>query len=104
MKAYFKLKCYLHKFTNIKVSHQIELFDKLVLPILNYGAETWGYNIATKIERVHLLFCKQLLGVKTQTQNNFIYGELGRLPLRLNRLVIIIKYWFKILRCEKEVH
>jgi hypothetical protein len=102
MKAYFKLKCYLHKFTNIKVSHQIELFDKLVLPILNYGAETWGYNIATKIERVHLLFCKQLLGVKTQTQNNFIYGELGRLPLRLNRLVIIIKYWFKILRCENK--
>ena len=25
-----------------------------------------------------MLFCKQLLGVKTSTQNDFIYGELGR--------------------------
>lgn len=100
MKAYYRLKSLLTNLPGMKVSHTIDLFDKLVLPILNYGAEVWGYNIATKIERVHLLFCKQLLGVKTQTQNSLVYGELGRMPLRQLRLVKIIKYWFKILQSE----
>ena len=52
MKAYYKQKGYLYKFVNVKVSHKIELFDKLVLAILKYGTETWGYNIARKLKRV----------------------------------------------------
>jgi hypothetical protein len=31
-----------------------------------------------KIFLVHFKFCKHLLGVKPQTQNNFMYGELCR--------------------------
>ena len=34
---------------------------------------------ATHIECVHLQFCKRLLEVKKTTQNNFVYGELGRI-------------------------
>ena len=44
-----------------------------------------------------MLFCKQLLGVKTSTQNDFIYGELGRTNYYTRRLFSIIKYWFKVL-------
>ena len=44
--------------------HKLELFDKLVLPILTYGCEVWGFHTAISIERVHLQFCKRLLGVK----------------------------------------
>ena len=36
-----------------------------------------------KLEHVHLHFYKEILGVRKQTQNNLIYGELGRYPLRL---------------------
>ncbi len=50
-----------------------------------------------QIERVHLQFCKSLLGVKRSTQNDFVYGELGRTPLIQRRYFIIIKYWFKLL-------
>ena len=78
LKALFKLKSNLVKFTNISVSHSLELFDKLIEPILNYGCEVWGLNNSIQIERIHLRYCKQVLGVRTQTQNNFIYGELGR--------------------------
>ena len=81
MKAIFKLKSYLYKFTNLSIVHMLDLFDKLILPILNYGSEVWGFTNVNKIERVHLQFCKQLLGVRQQTQNTFIYGELGRHPL-----------------------
>ena len=48
----------------------LSLFDKLVTPILNYGSEVWGFCKANQIERVHLQFCKNLLGVKQSTQNN----------------------------------
>ena len=63
---------YLHKFTSLSVQHRLDLFEKLITPILNFaqGACT---------ERVHLQFCKRLLGVKRCTQNDFVYGELGRM-------------------------
>jgi hypothetical protein len=42
--------------------------------ILNYGCEIWGLKETNVIERIHLQYCKQLLGVRAQTQNNFVYG------------------------------
>ena len=66
------------------------LFDKLILPILNYNGEVWGFSKADVIERIHLRFCKQLLGVRVQLQNNFIYRELGRTSLRNSRPVTIM--------------
>ena len=46
-------------------------------------------------------FCKQLLGVKTSTQNDFIYGELGRTDYYTKRIYIIIKYWFKVVYADE---
>ena len=51
-------------------------------------------------ERVYLQFCKKLLGVKKFTQNDFVYGELGRVPLKNDIFYMIISYWFKILESE----
>ena len=45
-------------------------------------------------------FVKKILGVKKCTQNDFIYGELGRTSLSVGRCYIIIKYWLKILMCD----
>ena len=42
LKAIFKLKSYVSKFTDLSVFHMLDLFDKLILPILNYGSEMWG--------------------------------------------------------------
>ena len=44
-----------------------------------------------------MLFCKQPLGVKTSTHNDFIYGELGSNNYYNRRLFSIIKYWFKVI-------
>ena len=41
---------------------------------------------------MHLKCCKQLLGVKQTTQNDFVYGELGRYPLIVHRQYRIIKF------------
>ena len=63
LKAIFKLKSLVNKFTDFVVSHMLGLFDKLILPILNYSGEVWEFSKADVIERIHLRFCKQLLGV-----------------------------------------
>ena len=64
---------------------------------MNYGSEVWGFHKSQAIERVHLRFLKQILGVRQQTCNMIVYGELGRVPLYLLRKVRIVKYWYKIL-------
>ena len=69
----------------------MELFDKLISPILNYGSEVWGFHDAPEIEKVHLKFCKNILGVKTSVQTDFVYGELHRLPMKYARTINILK-------------
>lgn len=95
-KAIFILSKYLTKFVNVPPSHVLELFDKLISPILCYGSEVWGFNKGKDIEKVHLQFCKRILAVKQCTQNDFVYGELGRTTFQNKHYLNIIKYWIKV--------
>ena len=95
--ALFKLYKDLHHLHNPKMHFQCELFDKIIIPICDYGCEVWGFHKTPAIERVHLQFCKRILHVKKSTANVFVYGELGRFPLAVNRHLKIIKYWLKII-------
>jgi len=52
LKAIFKLNNFI--FTDITVKHKLDLFDKLVLPVLTYGSEVWGFNHGCAVERIHL--------------------------------------------------
>ena len=81
----------------ISLIESIQLFDTFVTSILNYGGQIWGLNKSKAIERIHLKFLKGLLRVKITTSNAGVYGELGRYPIYINRFVLAIKYWFKIL-------
>ena len=100
MKAIYKLRQCLSKFPTLSVKHRLEIFDKLIYPVLSYGSEVWGLFNSPQLERVHLNFCKELLGVRTQTQNNFVYGELGRTSLFSRRSVNVIRYWLKIVNMQ----
>lgn len=50
--------------------------------------------------KLRLYICN-LLGVKQCTQNDFIYGELGRVSFQNKRYFSIIKYWLKIILCNE---
>ena len=63
---------------SLDISDKVRLFDSMVLPILCYGSEVWGFHKAVDIERVHTNFLKQLLSARQQTSNVCIYGETGR--------------------------
>ena len=43
LKAVFTLNKYLFNFTALSPLHKLELFDKLVSPILNFGCEVWDF-------------------------------------------------------------
>ena len=100
-KAVFTLYKRINTFKNLKTSVCIDLFDKFISPILNYSSEVWDFHKAKEIEQVHLNFCKGLLHVKRTTQNDFVYGELGRYPMYIFRYCRIISYWLKIITGKK---
>ena len=81
---------------HLNITEKNKLFDSMILPILNYGCEVWGFHPAPNVEALHLIFLKQILMVKPQTSSAAIYGELGRVPLIVKRKERILKYWFKI--------
>ena len=101
LKAIFKLNKYLYKFTDLLPKHILDLFDKLIMPILMFSSEVWGFYKAPQVERTYLSFCKRLLNVKASTQNDFVYGELGRQSLISYRMFSVIKYWLKICTCPE---
>ena len=63
---------------------------------MNYTNIVWSFSQANAIERVHLQFYKNILGVKKNTQNVFVYEELGRTKYITRRYFDIVKYWFKV--------
>lgn len=44
----------------------------MITPVLSYASEVWGFVQGNAIEKVHLQFFTQILGVERNTQNNFI--------------------------------
>lgn len=98
-KALFSLNSLFEK-VSLNVTEKLKLFDTMVSPILTYGSEVWGFHAAPDIERIHLKFMKRILGVRPQTTNAAVYGELGRVPLNIVRKERVLKYWFKIIKTE----
>jgi hypothetical protein len=80
---------------------QCHMFDTMVVPILLYGSEVWGYENLNIIESLHLKFCKILLNVKNTTSNCCVYGELGREPLDLSAHTRMICFWSRIITAKQ---
>lgn len=80
----------------LSVKLQLELFDKLIKPILLCGCEVWGFGKIEILERIHLKFCKTLLNLKSTTPNYLVYGELGRYPINIDIKVRCITFWGRL--------
>ena len=78
------------------------MFDTLLKPILTYGSEIWGTANYDVIEKFYLKFLKQVLGVKATTNTCMIYAETGRHPMSIAVQKSVIKYWLKVIQCEKK--
>lgn len=82
---------------NLPVDLQCDLFDAMVVPILLYGSEVWGFQTVDQINVFHRKFLKCLLRVNKGTPNCMIYGELGRKSLDTFIEKRMINFWIRIL-------
>ena len=87
-------KCYL------SVKTLLELFQKIISPILVYGAEVWRYEYCKQIENVQTKFCKRIIGLSSSSSTVTALGECGTLSLCCIYYVKCIKYWLKILNMD----
>ena len=117
LKAYYKLsKELLSENPEVKIS--LHVFDHTIVPILLYGSEIWGsFNTFTArfrnerlsldqvfsklcCEKLHVKFCKLILGVHKKAPNFGVMSELGRFPLHFNLTKTMLQYWFRLENLE----
>ena len=80
---------------------QLKLFDVLISPTLTYGAEKWGFGNLKIIEKIHLQFCKIILGVRISTPKVMVYGETVRFSLEINIKMKMVSFWYKMVSCTQ---
>ena len=85
----------------LSIKLQLELFDKMIKPILLYGSEIWGFGKNDILERIQLKFYKILLNLKSSTPNYMVYGETGRMPIDIDIKIRCICFWYKLV-CGKQ--
>ncbi len=122
-KALFKLfKSFGNYTPDIKTS--LHLFDSMIKPILLYGSEVWGaycYKFDTLIdmntqnnsawktriyqqtafEKMHLRWCKYILGVHSKSSNLAVTSDLGRYPLFTDIFTGMVKFWLRLQNYDK---
>ena len=99
LKAYFKMKNKMGLSFRKYPIVTIKLFQTLIQPILLYASDFWGVLKTPNnnpFEKIHMKFCKELLGVKIQTTNIGVLLELGQLPLSIYANKNAIKNWVRI--------
>ena len=79
-KALFSMLKSTNRFVNLNPGTTMDVFDKLITPVLCYAAEVWGFHAGPDIERLHLKFSKQVLGVKRCTQNDLCMVNWAEFP------------------------
>ena len=80
-RALFAIKSKKDKF-NLPADIMLDLFDKMILPILLYGCEIWGFADLEPIELFFRKFLRYILKANNQTANCMVYGETGKLHLK----------------------
>jgi hypothetical protein len=89
------------------VGVKCHLFDSLVRPIINYGCEVWAPSVMARgdsfiagvreeLEKFHIAFIRQCLGVRKSTPTAVLMHEMGRLPLAFSWLRQVLHFQNKI--------
>ena len=92
MQALFSICATLKKSLFFNVETQCADFDTYVTSVLLYGSEIWGLHKSGEVEKVHVNFCRKILGVGSKTAINFMYCELDRVPSTVKMKLRMFKY------------
>ena len=75
-----------------------DFYHTMILPILLYGCELWGFENVEQIEVFHRKYLRNTLQVRISTPNAMVYGELGRYELRYMIWQRMANFWKSIER------
>ena len=78
------------------VDLSIELFNQLVVPVLTYGCEVWGFSDLNQMEILQRKFIKTILCLNNRTPNNMVYGESGEYPLSCIVNMRMINFYMRL--------
>ena len=80
-----------------------QLFDTLVRPVLSYACELWVVNTnRQKLELLHRMFLKCVLGVRQTTATFAVLAEFGRYPLEVFWWQQAIKYYERLVATDED--
>ena len=78
-----------------------KLFNTNVVPIIDYGAEIWGYTTNPMAENVQRKAMRIFLGVHKYAANDFLNGDMGWYPSKLRRKVTMLRYWNRLINMKE---
>ncbi len=82
---------------HLPIDVQLHLFDSMVMPVLIYGCEIWGYEKVEPIEKLQLKFFRYILHLKNSTPICMMRGELGKMPIECEIQKRLINFWAKLI-------
>jgi hypothetical protein len=88
----------------LSVTGGIRIFEGIVRPILEYGCQIWpaeGTDKWQHAEDIQKKMGKRILRVGDKTPNEVVYGELGWWTLRGRRMLLRLKFWWKLIHMSK---
>ena len=91
------------KILKLPIDITCDLFDKVVMPVLLYGCEIWGWSNLNEAEIFYRNFLRILLKTYKFTPNCMLYGELGTTDIKTRVMCRMVYFWskLKMLRPDK---
>ena len=79
------------------IETKLQLFHTIVIPVLLYGCEIWGFENLKDVEKIQVRFYKNILGLTKSSPKIAVFGELGAFPIKVLCKERIVKFWLKTL-------
>ena len=75
-----------------------KLYDSLVVPVQDYGAEIWSIVNSKTAEKIHERAMRYYLGVHNLTPLPALYGEMGWSAVKYRHHVQILRFWNRLIK------
>ncbi len=77
-----------------------KLYEKCVIPVLEYASEIWGYKQFESCEKVQMKALRYFYGVHRFAPKYALYGDSGWLPTIYNRKLNMVRFWNRMIKME----
>ena len=78
---------------NLPTDILLDLYQKMVVPVMLYGCEIWGHEKLDILEKIHLKSLKYILHLNRSTMTAQVFGESGFFPIYIDVKVRMISFW-----------